>query len=145
MRLQLFIGCLIFINLSSFCQTTDSIIDPNKIWYTYIYIYCCEQVNTEVLGIGNDTTINDTTYYTVLRSTGGITIPLQNYGLIREDNNKIYYKTSAEKPEYLIYDFSILEEDTVTVYGLSDWTTDKIDEFKYKCDSIRIREYYQVQ
>ncbi len=136
----------------SSCQVTvtprqpyEPILDTNKLWYTHIYIYCCWQINTEIIKIGSDTIVNDTTYYEVLRSTGGVQIPDHNYGYLREDNKRLFYRTSLDKPEKLIYDFGISEGDTVIVYGLSDWTNYNMDKFIYKCDSIRTRDYYQIQ
>jgi hypothetical protein len=138
---------LLYLNPNYFdCYTEkqNSIIDTNKIWYTHIYLYDSWSVDTEVIGIGNDTMVNDTTYYNMLRATGGVEIPYQDYGLIRQDRNRVYYKTSAEKPEKLIYDFNISEGDTIIAYSLTDWLKNKYDECKYVCDSIRIREYFQI-
>jgi hypothetical protein len=81
----------------------------------------------------------------VLRATGGVEIPYQDYGLIMQERNRVYYKTSTEKPEKLIYDFNISEGDTIIVYSLTDWLKDDYYECKYVCDSIRIREYFQIQ
>ena len=127
-------------------EGSDSVVDTNKVWYTFIYIYCCEKIDTEVIGFSEDTIINDTTYYRVLRSTGGNINPYQNYGLIREDtNHRIYYKTAANKPDRLIYDFSISEGDSINVFGLMDWEKDDFISCNYICDSIRSKEYYGVQ
>ena len=126
-----------------YTEKQNSIIDTNKKWYTHIYYYDSWWVDTEVIGIGNDTIVNDTTYYKVLRATVGVEIPYQDYGLIRQDRNRVYYKTSAEKPEKLIYDFNISEGDTIIVYSLTDWLMDEYNECKYVCDSIRIS--FQMQ
>ncbi|MCK4920278.1 MAG: T9SS type A sorting domain-containing protein [Bacteroidales bacterium] len=124
---------------------TNSIIDKNKIWYNLIYIYHGWNIDTEVISIGEDTTINDTNYSQVLRATGGNEIPIKEYGFIRSDNDKVYYRTNSENPERLIYDFSISVGDTTTVYGLIDWSTDHFIECQYICDSILFREFYETQ
>jgi len=121
-----------------------SIIDTDKIWYTHIYVYNDWSVDTEVIGIGNDITVNDTTYYKLLRATGGIEIPFQDYGLIRQDSNRLFYKTLPEKPERLIYDFNISEGDTMIVYGLTDWVTNDFIECHYICDSIRYKDFHDI-
>ncbi|MFC2080748.1 T9SS type A sorting domain-containing protein [Bacteroidota bacterium] len=122
-----------------------SILDKQKIWYNYIYEYFSWNVNTEVLGLGNDTILADTNYFQVLRATGGIEIPFLKYGFIRTDNEKVYYRTTSQKPERLIYDFSIAEGDTVIVYGLMNWSNDNFIECQYICDSIRPKDFYSIQ
>ncbi len=81
MRALVLLICLIFLTNPSFNQISDSVVDTNRIWYTHIYIYCCWQIDTEVLGIGQDTT-NDTIYHRVLRTTGGFEIPNRKKGEI---------------------------------------------------------------
>ena len=146
MRTCILLSFMILITLPCHSQTDDSIVDLSKVWYTHIYIYCCWQVDTEVIGLSQDTTINDTNYNKVLRSTGGNINPSQYYGFIREDSlHRIYYKTTATNPERLIYDFSITEKDTITAYGLMKKENDEFSKCQYICDSISIREYHGVQ
>ncbi|MFW9989179.1 MAG: T9SS type A sorting domain-containing protein [Candidatus Odinarchaeota archaeon] len=140
---------LLYLNpdyLDCFTEKKYSIINTNTTWYTYIYIYCCWQFDTEVITIGQDTNVNDVTYSTVWRATGGDEIPDQFYGLIREDSSqRIYYRTSYDKSEKLLYDFGISEKDTIAVYGLTDRSRDYYDECKYVCDSIRDGKFFDIQ
>ena len=146
MRAPIILSCLILLTLQSFSRDIDSIIDTVKVWYTHIYIYCCEQVDTEVIGISQDTIIDDTTYNKILRATGGNTIPFLKYGFIREDSlHRIYYKTTVSSPERLIYDFSIQEGDSTKVFGLMDWEKDDFISCNYICDSIRNKGYFGNQ
>lgn len=130
--------------ITSTGQVTDSITDKNKVWYNTIYIYMMEWVDTEVLGLGNDTTINDTIYSSVLRSRGGVEVPYQEYGFLRSDSGQVFYKSYADIPERLLYDFTISEGDTVTAYGLINKAEDYFFECHFICDSIRERTYYNV-
>ena len=135
----------ILIHNYSLCQVNDSIIDKQKIWYNHIYVYSDWSVNTEVIGLGNDTTLNDTNYCQVLRATGGIEIPFQKYGFIRSENDKVFYRTNPEKPEKCLYDFTISTGDTIIVYNLMNHSEDEFIECEFICDSIREKEFYQVQ
>lgn len=130
--------------IASFGQVTDSITNKNKVWYNTIYIYMTMGVDTEVLGLGNDTIINDTTYINVLRAKGGIEVPYQDYGFIRSDSGRVFYKSYADIPERLLYDFTINEGDTVTAYGLINRAEDHFFECHFICDSISERTYYDV-
>ena len=123
----------------------EPVLDTNKKWYTHIYEYWTWGINTEVIQIGSGRVVNDTTYSIVLRSTGGDTVPSYHYGLIREDNaKKVYYRSTPDQPEYLMYDFRISEMDTVNVYGLRGITDYNLSGYTYRCDSIRTIEYYQI-
>ncbi len=96
-----------------------------------------------MFGIGSDTIINDTTYYHALRSTGGIEVPQSKYGYIRSEDGKVFYRTRPDRLERIIYDFNILEADTIKVYGLLDRSTDTYNECVLVCDSIRTKTFFE--
>ncbi len=125
---------------------TNSILDKDKTWYNHIHYYMSMgQVNTEVIGFGTDTTISDTIYAEVLRATGGVETPHQQYGYLRVKNGQVFYRTDPEEPERILYDFTISEHETIHVYGLTgEWPDYGLVEYHFTCDSIRYFEYCSI-
>jgi len=116
----------------------SSIINSNKKYYSlFSHFSGGEKTSTEVIGFGDDTTLNGTAYKTVLRATDGIENPIYHYGYMREKNNKIFYKDSINNPEKKFYDFTINPDDTIEVSGLVLQGKNKvIQDYTYLCDSI---------
>ena len=125
---------------------TNSILDKDKTWYNHIHYYMSMgQVNTEVLGFGADTIISDTIYAKVLRATGGVETPYQQYGYLREKSGQVFYRLFPEEPERILYDFTISEHGTIHVWGLSGgWPEYELVEYQFTCDSIRYVEYCSI-
>jgi hypothetical protein len=119
-------------------------LDSRNTWYTHIYEYFSWDINTEVIGLGQDTLIADTSYFRVYRAVGGAEVPDREYGFIRGSGERIYYRTGPDRPERLLYDFNITPGDTVTVYNLMDFDDDLYIRCDFICDSVRVENFYQV-
>ncbi|MEN8157738.1 MAG: T9SS type A sorting domain-containing protein [Bacteroidota bacterium] len=116
---------------------SNSMVNRSKSWYTHIHYYMSMSVNTEIIGLGSDTTISDTTYARVLRNE-------TPYGFLREQEGRIFYRLDTDSKERMIYDFSIAEGDTVVVYGLVEWSDNGFIEIEYQCDSIGTKVFNSI-
>lgn len=122
-------------------QKPDSLICGSKKWYNHIYTYSMS-VTTEVLACSYDTLINDTTYLKLLKGLHGIDPPTYSGGFIREQENRIYYRIKSNSPEVLVYDFNIVETDTVSVFNFLS-LSNELEEISLICDSIRTEDYFE--
>lgn len=133
---------LLFLPITSNILCQDQLLDTNKIWYTAIFESEPAKTNTEVIKLGKLQNINDTLYYTVLRSINGNENPDTEYGFIRNDNGKIYYRKSLENKEKLFYDLTIGVGDTIIVYGIQRISNDGFDKSKMKLESTKVDTFY---
>lgn len=133
---------LLFLPIASNILCQDQLLDTNKIWYTAIYESEPAKTNTEVIKLGKLQNINDTLYYTVLRSINGNENPDTEYGFLRNDNGKIYYRKSLENKEKLFYDLTIEVGDTIIVYGIQRISNDGFDKSKMKLESTKVDTFY---
>ena len=133
---------LFFIMVSIFGQ--DQLFDVSKKWYTAIFQGEPTKTNTEVIALSNLTNINDTIYHSVLRSINGNEDPDTEYGYIRNDSGRIYYRESIENYERLFYDFNVKIGDTITVYGIQEDSDDGFYKSQMKLDSIAEASFYGI-
>jgi len=133
---------LLFLPFITYSQ--DQLLDTSKIWYTAIFEGEPEKINTEVIKLGALQSINDTMYYTVLRSINGNENPDSEYGFMRNDSGKIYYRESINHYERLFYDFNLEPGDTIIVYGIQRLSDDGYDKIKMRLDIITEESFYGI-
>ena len=94
----------------------------NKLWSQVIYELPSFSIMTEFIKIKGDTTIDNYLYMKVFRATDENHNSWENYGFIRETNDKkVYYRADTSKQEYLFYDFSVELNDTVSLTGITSF------------------------
>lgn len=106
------------------------IIEPEieKLWYvTYFschYLYIGQCSTTDIFSIEDETMVGDTLYSEVYKASNEDLSDSVLIGYLREENNKVFFLPLSERPEYstlpegkeyLIYDFSLEESDTIWV------------------------------
>ena len=118
---------LLLIVLITNIAISQTLIDVNKKWNTIIkgppYNPFPTEF-TETIKIGQDTIIDTFTYQKVLRSTEEFPATWDVYCFIRETINKeIFIRTDTSTQEYLLYDFSAVENDTLIITGIESITS----------------------
>jgi hypothetical protein len=124
---QLFSITLFFLSFISFGQSYLPLIEENKQWNEYGYLY--PDANwTDFYYIGGDTVINDLDYVKLLWDSNVPNTSLYLIGFLREnDEGQVYYiELDKADPlnrseEYLLYDFDSQPGDTLEVYS-AEWS-----------------------
>ncbi|MGM0407861.1 MAG: hypothetical protein ACQERU_07740 [Bacteroidota bacterium] len=133
------ITLLIIVALSIFCCTKEkdnelsnyhSFIGQGKIWSNGLLGYDSSEdeyypVKSDYIKIGYDTIIEGNNWYTVQKSNDKNHEKWENWGYIREDSKKIYYKWNEEIK--LLYDFGLNTGDEIELMS----TTYSVDSVKY--------------
>ena len=73
---------------------------------------------TTIYRIGDDTTVNDLNYKKVWYCQDSSFSDAALFGLIREENERIFFVDNNSNSEHLLYDFNIETGDTVHVFSL---------------------------
>lgn len=116
----LIIGLLLMHNL----LISQTLVDTTKKWNTMGISEMGFEFGSELIRFGKDTTVDATIYKKVLRATNEIQPDWASYGLIRETSDKkIYYRTDTSNQEYLLYDFGLTIDDTVTPTALDSYNS----------------------
>ena len=93
---------------------------------------------TESLMIADDTLVDGMTYKKLLRKLSSETTNWQGsldyelYGLMREESGKVFYKTTNQETEFLLYDFCMNVNDTAIMYYCQNTN----NEITVRVDSI---------
>jgi hypothetical protein len=95
----------------------ELISEGNK-WNNLIYKYSSFTIDNESLIVGNDTIIGESTYNKILRYINGRTDEISKIGYLRTTiDKKVFFRPDTASNDYLIYDFNVKKNDTLTVYG----------------------------
>ncbi len=119
----LFLILFLILPLTSFTQTSESLLDTNKLWSTVFHSNANGLFYTFRYKLLGDTIINDTNFIKVLRNNNEeILEDWDLYGFIRQDSTKrIFFRKSNFLPEgeYLLYDFNHNVADTFQIMCLA--------------------------
>lgn len=138
MSKNLLILSLIVLTLNTaFCQVK---IDSSATW-TIASISMGNYYKNETFMAGGDTLINSILYKSVSKTSDSIFDPLNStyFCAIRETNNEWYIIPSQDSIEHLLYDFNVIQGDTVTTYNMSEGDVDLI---VFKIDSILLNDKF---
>jgi len=134
MRIKLIV-ILLFSQIMSFGQSSDFLVDTNKIW-SHLHISpdlgdpSPHTWTTDFITFRQDTIININHYKKVFHALDSNHLVWGCIGFIREDSaSKVFYKSVQDSSERLLYDFGAQVGDTVTIdNGLTfDLIVDSID------------------
>ncbi|WP_462281261.1 PKD domain-containing protein [Salinivirga cyanobacteriivorans] len=123
---------LIFSTIEVFNQELEPIVDTNKMWVVF------RQSAIDPPGgfgksyaykISDSILINSNYWFKVWQSQDSLFSDWNQYGYIREENNKVYYMDPEviDFDTIIMYDFSLEIGDTVTFSEGCDWTIYNID------------------
>ncbi len=114
---------LFFVQAVSFAQ---SFVEDGKQWSVAHFPSIGNTVSTEIFKIIGDTLIGDKIYSKVFVSHDAVNWELY-YNFLREESDKIYYYSTFYNQEYLLYDFTIKEQEVFRIekYNI-DMTLDSI-------------------
>ena len=136
----LFLISFSILPLTSFTQTSESLLDTNKVWSTVFRTNYSGEFLTFTYKLSGDTIINDKNFIKVLRNNNEeIAENWDLYGFIRQDSTKrIYFRKSNFLPEgeYLLYDFNHNVGDTFQIMCLARGYP--YEEIQVSLDSISI-------
>ena len=142
-----FILILVFTTTVSLAQ---HLVSENRLWTQLVYKLPSFDIITESLKIEGDTVINEHLYKKVLQSKDDYLENWNEYGFIRETvDEKVYFRTDTSNQEYLIYDFSVLLNDTIEIFSIISFNSEtELRKFNLKVtdiDSILIDNEYRKQ
>ena len=119
-------------------QTNNTIVNTNSIW-SILHMADAPPFNISsyYIKLSDDSTINSIIYKKVLMSADSLHSNWILYGLMREANQKTYYRFLDSTYDMKMYDFSVVVGDSLTIYGPR---TDERGHLMYvnKIDSIYI-------
>lgn len=127
----------IFIFSTSLLYSQSLLIQEGKTWSIVNYPTENSNIYTYYLKIGADTTSNSVGYHKLLISNDSLKTNWSLLKLIRQDQNKVYFKDIDNDNEMLLYDFGVNELDSFQTYIGT----------KLRIDSIRIidgKRYYYI-
>ena len=107
---------LILLFYSSILQSQALLIEEGKTWSIVNYPSENSNIYTYFLKIGSDTISNSVSYQQLLISHDSLKINWSLLKLIRQDQNKVYYKDFDSEKEELLYDFEVSESDSFQIY-----------------------------
>lgn len=136
---------LIFTAIFSYSQTYLPLIEENKQWNEYGYLY--PDANwTDFYYIGGDTVINDLDYVKLLWDSNVPNTSLYLIGFLRENEEGQVYYIGFDKAdqfnrseEYLLYDFDSQPGDILEVYSV-EWA----GTCMITIDSIISEDYFNI-
>lgn len=115
----LFLISFSILPLISFTQTSESLLDTNKVWSTVFRTNYSGEFLTFKYKLSGDTIINDKNFIKVFRNINEeIALDWDLFGFIRQDSTKsIFFRSSRVLPEneYLLYDFNHNVADTFQI------------------------------
>jgi hypothetical protein len=127
----------------------ELISEGNK-WNNLIYKYSSFTIDNESLFVGNDTIIGESTYNKILRYINGRTDEISKIGNLRTTiDKKVFFRPDTASNDYLIYDFNVKKNDTLTVYGITGFNDEsylsQIDFCVKEIDSVSLSNSYYTR
>jgi hypothetical protein len=127
----------------------ELISEGNK-WNNLIYKYSSFTIDNESLIVGNDTIIGESTYNKILRYINGRTDEISKIGYLRTTiDKKVFFRPDTASNDYLIYDFNVKKNDTLTVYGITGFNDEsylsQIDFCVNEIDSVSLSNSYYTR
>lgn len=138
---------LLFVLKSGFSQ--DWLSEGCK-WNNLIYKYSSFTIDNESLIVGNDTIIGESTYNKILQYINGRTDEISKIGYLRTTiDKKVFFRPDTASNDYLIYDFNVKKNDTLTVYGITGFNDEsylsQIDFCVKEIDSVSLNNSYYTR
>ena len=134
----LFLILFLILPLTSFTQTSESLLDTNKVWSTVFHSNANGLFYTFKYKLSGDTIINDKNFIKVLKNSNEeIPVNWNLYGFIRQDSTKrIFFGRPVLYPEdeYLLYDFNHNVGDTFQIWCHN--LGNPVDQIQVTLDSI---------
>ena len=95
----------------------NNIVNDHNFWATLCYGFgyqgTISNVETEYLFFDGEIIIEDKSYKQVYSCTDKLHQNIMYQGLMREENQKVYFSPVAQEKEYLLYDFSLEEGESI--------------------------------
>ena len=116
---------------------TNTIVNENSAWATLItYTNYPPTKYTEYVFFEGDSIFEGRSYKKVFKCTDELHENIGFYGLIREQDKKTYFIPYYSKIEYLLYDFSLVEGDTIEFTDPYQYLTEVL--YVNEVDSVEI-------
>jgi hypothetical protein len=141
-KIRFFIPFLFLMTVCTFANAQNSIVNSNNSWavlhygFGEIMIPCC--VSTDYVYFDGDSLFNNNTYKKVLVCTDELHSQPVFTGLIREDNQKVYYIPENSTNEFLLYDFSLAQGNTVELTTSYYYVEDTFTFYVNQVDFVEI-------
>lgn len=132
---------LLLILLSISNSYSQSLPDSSATW-TIAYISMGSYYNNQTFQINNDTLINDVLYKSIFSTKDSVYNPTQAeyHSCVRESDGKWFFIPSWEEKEYLLYDFTKILGDTISINN--PWTGGPSDLIVFSIDSLELADGY---
>jgi hypothetical protein len=143
------ITILLILLFSSVSLLSQSIVSSSKTWSNLLFHYPGFTFTTEYIRVTDDTVIGSVQYKRVEISTDPVQSVWSFYGYARETaDKKVFYRQNAQQSEKLLYDLNASNGDSLMVWSLLDYQTNRFDSVMYhvtSTDSVMIGGNYRKQ